>query len=79
MLIEIIKHDEKELIIKVGHTEESCRNSSPIIMKNELAKNDFYPLLYLNRSKIEESLNRESKNPVISFFYADGNIPVTEL
>lgn len=81
MFIEIIKFDKEELIIKVGDSEESCRYSVPIFIKNTTGLMNFYPLIIAseNRTMIEDRLKSNIKSELIQHFYADGRLHITEL
>jgi hypothetical protein len=78
MLIEVIKLDETELILKLGNTEEECCESIPLFIES-FGIRDLYTLLIDNRSLIENHLKRQTKRLLIPYKFPDGIIPLTRL
>jgi hypothetical protein len=78
MVIEIIKLDEYELIIKVGDTAEKCMKSKALIIPTFGIK-DLYTLLINNRSLVELHVLNFNECKHITYKFPDGMIPITRL
>lgn len=78
MLIEIIKFDDKELILRAGNTREECLESKPVMIHTYGIK-DLYTLLLENRLAIELYLKSNDKVELIQYKFPDGVLPVTRL
>lgn len=78
MLIEVIKLDKTEFILKVGNTKEECYQSIPLFIQT-FGTTDLYTLLLGNRTLIEHHLSTSSKNELMPYKFPDGTIPLTRL